>query len=117
MDDSVWIMIGLCVVGGIVLGTVKGLWVGGSELKNAYVASNAQRQYRADQIRTLTERRALQMLAEFPNLSDHEIAVLMHDELMNNRTGEQEWFRWATAETVGRMRRTILVEIARQSRQ
>lgn len=56
------------------------------------------------------------MLAEFPNLSDHEIAVLMHDELMNNRTTEPEWFRWATADTVGRMRRTILVHIARNSR-
>lgn len=67
-----------------------------------------------EHIRQQSELRALSLLVELPNLSDEDIALLMHDELVNMRCTTQAYFQWATPETVGRVRRTALLAIHRQ---
>lgn len=117
MDDSVFVWIVVLVVGGAIIGGIKGLahvaQEGGQMLKQA---ARQKEQRRAD-VQTFMERRAVELLVEFPALDDAELAKLLHDELVNNRVTEAEFFRWANDATVGRMRRTLLVEAARQSRQ
>ncbi len=71
---------------------------------------------RGAQIRARSEKRALDLLLEFPTLTDQDIANLMRDELMNMRTPHREYYAWATADTVGRVRRTLLVTYVRTVR-
>ncbi len=68
-------------------------------------------------IQSASEVRAAELLAEFPDIADEGIAQLMRDELVNNRCHDHRYWAWATADTVGRMRRTILVTIARRKRE
>ncbi len=68
---------------------------------------------RREEIQGRSEIRAVELMIEFPTLSDDEIATLMRDELINRRSREPRYFEWATTETVARMRRTIIVEHVR----
>jgi hypothetical protein len=61
------------------------------------------------------ERRALELLEEFPEMTDLDVGTLLNDEAVNKRLGG-EWLRWATPETVGRMRRTVMVARLRRRR-
>jgi len=72
---------------------------------------------RAEEIRVRSERRALELILEFPQAADEFIAQLMRDQLMNMRSPHREYYAWATAETVGRVRRTLLVTHARTLRE
>ncbi len=69
-----------------------------------------------EEVRTLVERRLVELLAEFPTLSDEDVTQLMLDELVNKRVEEREFFKWATVATTARLRRTIVVETLRASR-
>jgi hypothetical protein len=71
---------------------------------------------RMHEIQTESEKRALDLIAEFPDINDEGLALMMRDELMNNRIQGQEWYRWATPDTVARMRRTLAVTIERKRR-
>jgi hypothetical protein len=72
---------------------------------------------RSARVQLESEKKALALAVEFPQLSDEEIALLMRDELINMRTPHVEYFNWAVPETVGRMRRTLLVEAVRRQRE
>lgn len=63
---------------------------------------------REDQILTMVEHACVQHMQKYPQLPDDAIAQLVRDDLLNHRVKEPEAFRWATAETVGRMRRNIM---------
>lgn len=58
--------------------------------------------------RALAEQWSLWFLERYPRGSDAAIATLMHDELVNRRIDSPAHRRWMTAETVGRVRRTII---------
>lgn len=73
------------------------------------------KQAEAERIQSASEARALELLAEFPDFDDVSLGQMMHDELMNRRA-PVEWFAWANAQTVGRMRRTALLHAARKER-
>lgn len=59
----------------------------------------------------LAEQWALWFLAKYPGLGDEEIAQLMRDELVNRRIATPANWAWATAEVVGRLRRTIVRDL------
>lgn len=114
------VLIVLILIGGASVGALHWLvrWSERAGL-SATRAELAQRRYageREHEIQTQSEQRALHLLAEFPSLSDEEIATLMRDELLNMRSTERGYFEWATPATVGRMRRTVVVEAVRAAR-
>ena len=74
--------------------------------------SAAARGEEQEEVRALVERRIVELLEEFPKLTDEDITQLMLDELVNKRVGHREFFKWTTA----RLRRTIVVETLRASR-
>lgn len=116
MSDESYVVFGLALAGSIVVAVVKAVAQGAKEVSATMAHTRQVREVRAGDIQTRSERRAIELLLEFPNLDDSEVAMLMRDELMNMRTPHREYYAWATPETVGRMRRTILVEVARQGR-
>lgn len=59
----------------------------------------------------VVERLAVALMVQYPSASDAEIAQLIRDELLNKRKREPLLFKWASVETVGRMRRTIVREV------
>jgi hypothetical protein len=63
---------------------------------------------REDRILATVEEATLGHLQRFPNLGDEEIAQLVRDDLLNSRVKTPEAYRWATAETAGRMRRNVM---------
>lgn len=109
--DAFLVVLFLSAVLGGVGALLRALGNAGSSL----MMDRARLDLMRDQVRLDTEKRAVDLIFEFPALDDREIALLMRDELMNRRA-EPIWFSWVNEETVGRMRRTILVEYARQKR-
>lgn len=66
---------------------------------------------------SFVERRALELLVEFEGgLTDEQAAVLIHDELVNARVCDPAPYTWATPATVGRLRRTLVLAVARDRR-
>jgi hypothetical protein len=74
------------------------------------------RRQRRLKILDLVERRAVDLMFEFPDATDEDIATLLRDELDNHRVEEREAFEFATRATVSRMRRTIVLSAVRESR-
>lgn len=105
----------MVLIGGV-LSVVGAVLKAAGEAGSAMMHDRARLDLMRDQVRLDTEKRAVDLIFEFPALDDREIALLMRDELMNRRA-EPIWFSWVNEETVGRMRRTILVEYSRQKRQ
>lgn len=64
----------------------------------------------------VVEHRTWSLMCEFRELSDQDIATLVRDEILNARGEDNALLRWATPETVARLRRTALVELVRQQR-
>jgi hypothetical protein len=54
------------------------------------------------------EKIGLALLVQYPTADDAEIAQLMRDELHNRHARDPALFRWADAETAGRLRRTAV---------
>lgn len=107
------------IVSGVVTGVIMfAKWVNKQSEDSVRLdaARLAAEHARAHEIQTLSERRALELIVEFPQLSDVDIATLMRDELLNMRSRDQRYFAWATPETVGRMRRTLVIEAVRAER-
>ncbi len=117
MDDVFWVAFGLAVVGGVIGAIVRGLNAAAGQINAGMTRNRQERAARTEEVRQRSERRALELVVEFPGLDDAEIAQLMRDELMNMRSAHHEYYGWATAETVGRMRRTLFVEAVRRSRE
>ncbi len=67
-----------------------------------------------DQILTEVEQWMLGHFSEFPNASDEEIAQLTRDDLQNHRIKDPRAYKWATAETAGRIRRNIFRTVRAQ---
>lgn len=67
-----------------------------------------------DQAQGFVEQRVVALLQEFPRLGDEQIATLVRDELLNARRKDPAYFRWAVPETVTRIRRTIVLAVARE---
>ncbi len=59
------------------------------------------------------EARSVALLEEFPGATDGEIATLIRDEYENARTMTPERREAASAETVGRVRRTLVLAAKR----
>lgn len=116
MGGEEWIIIALAVAGALVYGAVQFVRMTAAATAREIRGVVHARERRKQDARTWVERRALQLLAEFPDMEDASIAMLLRDELLNARATDQELYTWATADTVGRMRRTILVHLARQER-
>ncbi len=57
---------------------------------------------------------AVNLLAEFPGLDDEQIATVMRDMLQNDGDFDSARLFWASADTVGRVRRTIAIGLARE---
>jgi len=74
------------------------------------------RRQRRLEILDLVERRAVDLMFEFPQATDEEISILLRDELDNHRVEEREAFEFATRATVSRMRRTVVLNAVRESR-
>lgn len=62
------------------------------------------------------ERRAAELITEFPTLGDLEIATLMHDELVNMRSPHRAYYAWVVPANVARVRRTIAIAALRAQR-
>lgn len=62
------------------------------------------------------ERRCWAIMVEFPELSDEEVALLVHDEIVNAMGYATEYLAWATAQTVARLRRTAVISYIRDER-
>lgn len=103
MSDSFWLFLILSVIVAAVVRAIT--WFSGQ------VRSVGQR---VEEGQRAMEHRALQLLAEFPMLSDEEVGLLLHDELVNARISDACYMRWANADTVGRMRRTAVVASVRE---
>jgi hypothetical protein len=67
--------------------------------------------------RAYVERSMLQIWQTFPDASDEQTAILTHDRLVNQRVTERAAYLWCTAATAGRLRRTVLLELARERKQ
>lgn len=90
--------------------------IGGVALLVWYFAIRKPRQVLAtDAAQTHVERRVLHLMQELPHLDDDELALLVHDELVTGRVRDAEYYRWATAQTVGRIRRLVLLEAGREA--
>lgn len=88
------------IPGGLIWGAIRGYrW---------YTAAQAAGQQAA-------EVRALELLEEFPQLSDQELGQIMLDECINQRRGGA-YQRWSGPATVARVRRTVALEVARRMR-
>lgn len=61
----------------------------------------------------LVERRVLQLMVEFPSMGDADVALLARDEILNLAGDERALLRWATEETVARLRRTLMLNAMR----
>lgn len=59
------------------------------------------------------EARVVALMFEFPTMSDADVATLARDEVLNAAGHEPALLRWATEETVARMRRTIVLDALR----
>lgn len=64
----------------------------------------------------LIDRRALDLLGEFPQASDEEIATLISDELTNKRVESREMYELASVATVARIRRTAILAHVRSEK-
>lgn len=117
MSDASWILLVLSVVVTAIVAVIKGLGQAAGELQVDMARNRAVRAHQAEDVRLRSERRALELLVEFPEATDDFIAQLMRDELMNMRSQHREYYDWATPDTVGRMRRTLVVEAVRRSRE
>jgi len=72
-----------------------------------WLVVRSKRRAAADvQAQEVVERVALALLGQYPAAADEQIVQLIRDELLNRRAREPSLFSWATAETVGRVRRT-----------
>ncbi len=115
MDDGgvliFWLVV-LAIFGGVAWFVVK-LAQGAAE--GVQDAQRLRTQRQAD-IRATVERRLLQLVVEFPEMYDADIAMILRDELQNAHEPRAEFYQWATPETVGRIRRTLLLQIARDER-
>lgn len=69
---------------------------------------DVSREMRNDSAQTWVERRVIEILHEDPNAPDEVIAQLVRDELVNYRIRDPEFFAWASAETVARIKRTAI---------
>jgi hypothetical protein len=56
----------------------------------------------------VVEQIVLVLLGAYPNASDEQIVQLVRDELLNRLAREPLLFSWASLETVGRVRRTVV---------
>ncbi len=65
----------------------------------------------------VVEHRTWSLMSEFPELPDHDIATLVRDEIINARGDDQALLKWATADTVARLRRTVAVQLVRRERE
>jgi hypothetical protein len=54
------------------------------------------------------EHLALALIEQYPSAGDDQIVQLIRDDLLNRRAREPLLFQWANAETVGRVRRTVV---------
>jgi hypothetical protein len=66
-----------------------------------------------DNVQRTVELRILHIMAEFPELTDESVAVLMRDELVNTHVREEAPYRWATPDTVARLRRNVGLHVLR----
>lgn len=111
-----WLVIVLIVGGALTYAAVQfGLQVADKTARHIK-ASDAAKAQRAEAIRSQMEKRTIELLMEFSSLDDSDVALLLHDELVNARVSDPAYFAWANAAHVGRIRRTLLVEAARASR-
>ncbi|MBS2020460.1 MAG: hypothetical protein JST00_46815 [Deltaproteobacteria bacterium] len=60
------------------------------------------------------EERLFALMVEFPQLPDEQIALFARDEIIAHQGNDPAFLEWATAETVARIRRTVLLAHARQ---
>lgn len=58
-----------------------------------------------DEILSEVENMAVALTRQFPQLGDEEISQLVRDDLVNHRIKDPRAFKWASADTVGRLRR------------
>jgi hypothetical protein len=56
----------------------------------------------------VVEHIVLVLLGAYPSASDEQIVQLVRDELLNRLAREPSLFSWASLETVGRVRRTVV---------
>lgn len=107
-DDGPVIIIGLIFLVGVPVILLRAVAQGAKRAVQSHKDAK-------EEIRAACEHRALDLIDEFPDLNDAEIGQLLNDEMVNQRrTGE--WLRWANAETVGRIRRTVTVAAIRRRR-
>ena len=108
MDDGQWltiVIVVICIIVWFFVSLVKG---GAAKLR--------QRTEQKAEIQLLVEKRFIDLMIEFPELDDLALATVMRDELQNKRITDGEFFRWATTETAGRIRRTLTIAAARAER-
>jgi hypothetical protein len=67
-----------------------------------------------DQLLSQIEQAALGHIREFPDANDEQIATLLRDDLLNYRVKDPRAFKWATVETVARMRRNVFRAVRAQ---
>ncbi len=60
------------------------------------------------------EERLLQVMCEFTDAPDDAVALLVRDEIINTQGMNHALLQWATADSVARIRRSILVAHMRQ---
>lgn len=107
---------------GLVLGLFRALsYIGSSGERSARelherALMRQQQQKAVEDVAATCERRAAELIAEFPTLGDIEIATLMHDELTNMRSPHRVFYDWAHPANVARIRRTMAVQAIRAQR-
>ena len=60
------------------------------------------------------EERLFALMVEFPQLPDDQIALFARDEIIARQGNDPAFLEWATADTVARIRRMVLLAHARQ---
>lgn len=112
MDDGQIAVLGITAVGAAIWGVAKLLRM----TARAGEAVVARRAAGKELARSIVERRIIELFMEFPDRDPDAIALLVHDELVNDRRKDPELFRWATAETARRLHRTAAIEAERATR-
>lgn len=64
----------------------------------------------------LIDRQLVGLIEEFPALNNEQIATLARDEMLNVRISNRDALTYASEETVGRLRRTLVVQAGRAKR-
>lgn len=100
----------------IVVGVLRALVRAARSSSDLHARQLEEARVGREQRRAMTERRAAELMVEFPQFTDANIVQLLRDELISRGSAQPTWLEWATEETVARVRRNVVLTVIRNER-